>query len=61
MPMVIDDYHVIFDRRNSNFCQIIAEGVPDTDASNQAHRNFISAFIKPVSIIFSHTIYKKEA
>ena len=56
MSMVIDYHHVIFDRRDSNFCQKIAEGMPDTDASNQAHRNLISAFIEPVSIIFSHTI-----
>ena len=56
MSMVIDYHHVIFDRRDSNFCQKIAEGMPDTDASNQAHRNLLSAFIEPVSIIFSHTI-----
>ena len=57
ISMVMKDYDVILHGKSSIFCEIIAKGLFDSYTKFQAHRYFTSAFIRAVSIIFSHPLY----
>ena len=57
ISMVMKDFDVILHGKSANFCKIIAKGLFDSYTKFQAHRYLTSAFIREVSIIFSHPLY----
>ena len=54
ISMVMKDYDVIVHGKSAIFCEIIAKGLFDSYTKFQAHRYLTSAFIRKVSIVFSH-------